>query len=65
VVAVADDPGSTLHRAALRIADHETVVRPNAEGESGTARVRTEGEDEWSAPAADPESLMTRVRGRT
>lgn len=65
VVAVADDPGSILHRAALRIADHETVVRPNADGEGGTARVRTEGEVVWSAPATTPEELMARVRERT
>jgi uncharacterized protein YyaL (SSP411 family) len=65
VIAVADGPGSTLHRAALRVADHETVVRPNAAGEAGTARIRTEGEEEWSAPASDPETLMARVRERT
>jgi uncharacterized protein YyaL (SSP411 family) len=65
VVAVADEPGSTLHRAALRIADHETVVRPDADGDPGTARVRTEGETAWSEPAGDPEALMARVRGRT
>jgi hypothetical protein len=64
VVAVADDPGSILHRAALRVADHETVVRPDADGERGTARVRTEGEDGWSAPASSPEELMARVRAR-
>jgi len=29
-VAVAADPGSDLHRAALRIADHEAVVHPRA-----------------------------------
>ncbi len=64
VVAVADTAGSRLHRAALRVADHETVVRPDAPGETGTARVRTEGETEWSAPASTPEELMARVRGR-
>ena len=64
VVWVADEPGSTLHRAALRVADHETVVRPSAPGESGTARVRTEGESAWSEPASTPEALMARVRER-
>ncbi|ESS05215.1 MAG: hypothetical protein A07HB70_02255, partial [uncultured archaeon A07HB70] len=64
VVAVADDAGSRLHRAALRVADHETVVRPGASGEAGTARVRTEGATTWSAPASTPEELMARVRER-
>ena len=64
VVAVTDDAGSRLHRAALRVADHETVVRPGASGEAGTARVRTEGATTWSAPASTPEELMTRVRER-
>jgi len=37
---VATDPGSDLHRAALRIADHEKVVRPGAAGPAaGTAVV--------------------------
>lgn len=50
VVAVATDPGSDLHRAALRVADHEKVVVPgagsdgatvalDADVEPGTARV--------------------------
>jgi len=30
VITVGTDPGSDLHRAALRVADHETVVRPRA-----------------------------------
>jgi uncharacterized protein YyaL (SSP411 family) len=64
VVRVADEPGSRLHRAALRVADHETVVVPSAPGEAGTARVGTEGEEEWSTPASTPEALMTRVRER-
>ncbi|MFB6161296.1 MAG: DUF255 domain-containing protein [Haloferacaceae archaeon] len=61
VVAVADEPGSTLHRAALRVADHETVVRPGAEGPTGTARVRREGDGAWSEPAATPDELMERI----
>jgi uncharacterized protein YyaL (SSP411 family) len=62
VVAVADDPGSRLHRAALRVADHETVVRPEADGPGGTARVRREGTGAWSEPATTPAELMTRLR---
>jgi len=39
-VDVAADPGSDLHRAALRVADHEKVVRPAATGPApGTAVV--------------------------
>jgi hypothetical protein len=39
-ITVATDPGSDLHRAALRIADHEKVVHPGATGpNSGTAVV--------------------------
>ncbi|QLK24834.1 DUF255 domain-containing protein [Natrinema zhouii] len=39
VIRVGDDPGSDLHRAALRLADHEKVVVPDAEAlEAGTAR---------------------------
>ena len=39
-ITVATDPGSDLHRAALRIADHEKVVRPGAAGPAaGTAVV--------------------------
>jgi uncharacterized protein YyaL (SSP411 family) len=41
VIAVADDVGSPLHRAALRVADHEKVVVPQAEGPGGTAWLRT------------------------
>jgi len=64
-VAVADEPGSDLHRAALRIADHEKVVVPDADAsiapelDRGTARVV--GVDE---PASDPEALMERVAQR-
>ena len=74
VVAVGDAPGSDLHRAAARVADHEKVVVPNAhdraasvlpDGESvapGTARVV---DGEVSAPANDPAELMARVAART
>jgi uncharacterized protein YyaL (SSP411 family) len=57
VVDVGDPAGSDLHRAALRIADHEAVVVPGAEGvEAGTARVR--GSDE---SATTPEELSRQV----
>jgi uncharacterized protein YyaL (SSP411 family) len=76
VVAVADEPGSDLHRAALRVADHEKVVRPNAheapvtgaglsdgvDVEAGRAYVRHGGE---TLSAADPEELMARVAEAT
>ncbi|MFB6097452.1 MAG: DUF255 domain-containing protein [Haloferacaceae archaeon] len=63
VIAVADDPGSDLHRAALRVADHEKVVVPDAARrtdafERGRAYVRQGGD----ARAADsPDELMQRV----
>ena len=56
VVSVATPPGSDLHRAALRLADHGKVVVPNAEGPpTGTARV---GDTE---PAGDPATLAARI----
>ena len=58
VVDVGDPAGSDLHRAALRVADHETVVVPDAEGvDAGEATVR--GSD--APPATDPETLIDRV----
>ncbi|WP_435346130.1 DUF255 domain-containing protein [Haloarchaeobius sp. HRN-SO-5] len=61
VVAVTDEAGSDLHRAALRMADHEKVVIPAAEGyeESGAAYV-VRG-DEVADPAWTPEELGERV----
>ena len=57
VVDVGGSAGSDLHRAALRIADHEAVVVPEAaDVEAGTARVR--GSD---TAATTPEELMTQV----
>ena len=57
VVDVGDPAGSDLHRAALRIADHEAVVVPDAaDVEPGTARVR--GSDE---AATTPEELTKQV----
>jgi len=58
VVEVGDPAGSDLHRAALRVADHEIVVVPDAEGvDAGEATVR--GSD--APPATDPETLIDRV----
>ncbi len=55
VVAVGDAVGSDLHRAALRIADHEKVVVPEAtDAPEGTAVVR--GSD--ATPAETPSELM-------
>ena len=68
VVAVGDAPGSDLHRAAWRVADHEKVVAPNAHLEEtpapravspGTAVVLAG--DAVSEPAKTPDELMTRV----
>ncbi len=68
VVAIAAEPGSDLHRAALRIADHEKVVVPNAGDDEG----RFEGTsfDDGKAyllvgdevyEAATPDELMAQV----
>ncbi|MFB6121333.1 MAG: DUF255 domain-containing protein [Halobacteriaceae archaeon] len=66
-IAVATDPGTDLHLAALRMADHEKVVVPNAGGdclpessfERGAAYV-LRGE-ETSRPACTPDELLARV----
>ncbi|WP_224449039.1 DUF255 domain-containing protein [Haloprofundus salilacus] len=74
VVAVADDPGSDLHRAALRVADHEKIVVPDADAlfdgrdgvdaylDRGTAAVLV-GETVLSA--STPEELMAQVSAAT
>ncbi len=56
-VVVATEPGSNLHRAALRLADHEKVVvlDPDGEYERGTARL-VDGET-VSEPASSPAEL--------
>jgi hypothetical protein len=36
-IQVGTDPGTDLHRAALRLADHETVVAPLVAGDHETA----------------------------
>jgi len=59
VVAVADEAGSDLHRAALRMADHEKVVLPDADGEPGTAWLET---GDGATEAVDsPEELANLV----
>ena len=58
VIEVGGPAGSTLHRAACRVADHERVIVPNVDGlDSDQARVRTSDEP----PVSDPESLMQQV----
>jgi hypothetical protein len=52
--------GSDLHRAALRVADHEKVVVP---GSAETAIVQRG--TERSAPAATPAALSERVAEAT
>ncbi|EMA66507.1 hypothetical protein C461_10718 [Halorubrum aidingense JCM 13560] len=68
VIAVGDEPGSDLHRAAWRVADHEKVVAPNAHVTDAPApRSVPEGSavviagDAVSEPAETPDELMTRV----
>ena len=60
VVAVGTAPGSDLHRAALRVADHEKVVVPDADAAPDGAAVVDDGE-----PAEGPETLMQRVADAT
>jgi len=62
VVAVGTEPGSDLHRAALRVADHETVVVPRATDAPGDAAV-VRGSD--GEPAREPETLVERVAAAT
>ncbi|OYR50668.1 thioredoxin domain protein [Halorubrum sp. Ea1] len=68
VIAVGDEPGSDLHRAAWRVADHEKVVAPNAHAEGSLApRSVPAGSalvvagDAVSEPAETPDELMRRV----
>jgi len=70
VVAVGDDPGSDLHRAAWRVADHEKVVAPNAHlDEAPTPHTVPPGTavalagDRVSDPAETPDELMSRDHG--
>jgi uncharacterized protein YyaL (SSP411 family) len=68
VIAVGTEPGSDLHRAAWRVADHEKVVAPNAhEADAPAPRTVPEGTavvlagDGASEPAETPDELMDRV----
>lgn len=58
-IRVADDAGSDLHWAALRMSDPEKVVVPGADGDRGTARVHLG--DATSEPAETPAELQRRV----
>ena len=61
VITVGDEPGTDLHRAALRLADHEKVVVPAADTlEAGTARA--ERGEVVSDRAETPEELSNRVQ---
>ncbi len=60
VIEVGTGARSDLHRAALRMADHEKVVVPDADVEAGTA-VASRGE-ERTAPAETPAELESRVQ---
>ncbi|WP_049922562.1 DUF255 domain-containing protein [Halopiger djelfimassiliensis] len=61
VIFVGDEPGSELHRAAVRLADHEKIVVPDSTADlpSGTARV--ELGERTSDRAETPEQLSERV----
>jgi len=66
VIEVADEAGSDLHRAAMRVADHEKVVIPGVSGddyERGAAYVRVAGER--SDAVTTPEELSERVADLT
>jgi len=58
-IRVTDGAGSDLHRAALRLADHEKVVVPDADGPDGTARIETA--DGEFGPAGTPAALADLV----
>jgi uncharacterized protein YyaL (SSP411 family) len=61
VVAVTDDVGSDLHRAALRIADHEKVVVPDATGDDYEPSTAYLLDGDEAHPAETPEELMATV----
>ena len=58
VIDVGADPGSDLHRAALRVADHEAVVRPAGDADPDTAVVRV---GERSRRVTTPPDLVDAV----
>ena len=69
VVEVGTQAGTDLHRAALRLTDHETVVAPRSAGETagvadgladGTARLVVDGEEQGAATTPEAlEALLT------
>ena len=59
-IGVAAPAGSELHRAALEAPVQGAVVIPDADGESGTARITTEGE---STVVSTPAELREHVAG--
>jgi uncharacterized protein len=61
VIRVGDAPGSDLHRAALRVADHEKVVVPGDDAVDGDI-ARVEYGDQRSRPAETPEQLSEQVQ---
>ena len=60
VIGVGTEPGSDLHRAALRMADHEKVVVPDA-GDVPDGRAALLTAEGTRGDAADPASLATLV----
>ncbi len=56
-IVVATPPGSDLHRAGLRIADHEKIVVPNADGDYEQGAAYLVGDERISEPAQTPEEL--------
>ena len=63
VIAVGDDAGSDLHRAALRVADHEAVVVPaSPDTPGGVASVRR---GKSSRDATTPDGLLDAVASLT
>jgi len=55
---VGSPAGSDLHRAALRVADHEAVVVPNAEVSAGTVRLEEGRETVGTAETPDELSRL-------
>jgi len=63
VMEVADDAGSDLHRAALRMADHEKVVVPDGDGDPGTAWVvEADGRTDAVETPSDLADLVARTQ---
>ena len=63
VVAVGGSAGSDLHRAALRVADHEAVVLPDAPAVSAGVAAVSRGTE--TREATTPEELMETVSALT